>query len=220
MIKIIKSNRKTISLRIIDSWEIILKAPLFVSNSFINDFLEKHNDWINKKQEQISIKNNNSTKINFLEWEKIPLLWERYSLIFDKNQKNKLIFDWRNFILNPKYVEKAKDLFIEFYKRQSKIYFEEKVAFFAKKYNLEYREIKISSAKWKWWSCNSKKNLSFVYNLILAEEKIIEYVIIHELAHTKQMNHSKFFWNEVKSMMNDYEEHKCWLKKHWNSLRF
>lgn len=85
---------------------------------------------------------------------------------------------------------------------------------------MAYNNIKISSAKWKWWSCNSKKNLSFVYNLILADKNIIDYVIVHELAHTKQMNHSKLFWQEVKNIMPNYKEHRFWLKKYWNTLRF
>lgn len=216
MIKIIKSFRKTLSLRVLDSWEVILKAPLFVSKRFIDDFLSKHNDWLIKKQSQIS----SNEKILFLEWEEIPFLWKKYKLIFDENSWDKIIFDWENFISKPNDSKFLRELFINFYKKQSEIYFKERVEFFAKNYNLVYNNIKISFAKWKWGSCNSKKNLSFVYNLILANEYIIDYVIVHELAHTKQMNHSKLFWQEVENIMPNYKEHRFWLKKYWNTLRF
>lgn len=216
MIKIIKSVRKSISLRVLESWEVILKTPLFTSKKFIDDFLFKHKDWITKRQVQV----NNQKTISFLEWEDILFLWEKYELILEENLNKKLIFNWERFILNSKYREVAKEIFIDFYKKQAKRYFEERVIFFAQKYNLEYREIKISKAKWKWWSCNSKKNLSFVYNLMLADKSIIDYVIIHELAHTKQMNHSPRFWEEVKKMMANYQEYRLWLKKYWNTLRF
>lgn len=216
MIKIIKSFRKTLSLRVLDSWEVILKAPLFVSKRFIDDFLSKHKDWLIKKQSQIS----SSEKILFLEWKEILFLWKKYKLIFDENSWDKIIFDWEKFTSKANDKKTLRELFINFYKKQSEIYFKERVEFFAKNYNLVYNNIKISFAKWKWGSCSSKKNLSFVYNLILANEYIIDYVIVHELAHTKQMNHSKIFWQEVENIMPNYKEHRFWLKKYWNTLRF
>lgn len=216
MIKIIKSFRKSLSLRVLDSWEVILKAPMFVSKRFIDDFLYKHKDWLLKKQSQIS----SNEKILFLEWEEIPLLWKKYKLIFDENFLDKITFNWEKFISKANDEKILRELFIDFYKKQSEIYFKERVEFFAKNYNLVYNNIRISFAKWKWWSCNSKKNLSFVYNLILANEDIIDYVIVHELAHTKKMNHSKLFWQEVENIMPNYKERRFWLKKYWNTLRF
>jgi predicted metal-dependent hydrolase len=130
------------------------------------------------------------------------------------------LFDWDNFIINEKYRDKLKDIFIYFYKNEALKYISERVQFFANNHNLVYNDIRISSAKWKWWSCSSKKNLTFVYNLILADKNIIDYVIVHELAHTKQMNHSKLFWMEVENMMSDYKKHRLWLKQSGNSLRF
>lgn len=216
MIKIIKSFRKTISLSINKELEVVVKAPFHITKKTIETFLAKHRDWIDKQKLNLS----NQNQITFLEWEKVSFLWDNFKIIFDDKNTKKITFDWDYFIVNTKYREKIKDVFIDFYKNKALLYIKERVDFFAIKYNLVYNNIRISSAKWKWWSCSSKKNLTFVYNLILANKKIIDYVIVHELAHLKQMNHSKLFWLEVENMMIDYKEHRLWLKQNWNSLRF
>ncbi len=103
-------------------------------------------------------------------------------------------------------------------KQKAKIYIPERVEYFAKKFDKKYNKIKITSAKTRWGSCTSQKNLNFSYRLIQAEREAIDYVIIHELAHLKYMNHSKKFWNHVEEMMSDYKQWDNWLKKEGRKL--
>lgn len=98
-------------------------------------------------------------------------------------------------------------------KKKAKSYIPNRVKYFAEKFGKKYNKIKITSARTRWWSCTSQKNLNFSYRLIQADNKAIDYVIIHELAHLKYMNHSKAFWNHVEEMMPDYKEWHNWLKK-------
>ena len=72
----------------------------------------------------------------------------------------------------------------------------------------EYRE-----QKTRWGSCSSEKNLNFNWKLILAPPEVLDYVVVHELCHLKEMNHSKAFWEEVGKVMPEYETHKLWLKE-------
>ncbi len=69
-----------------------------------------------------------------------------------------------------------------------------KVYFFAKKWNLDLEEIKINSSKGRWGSCSNKKNINLSLFLMMLPEYLIDYVVLHELAHTIEMNHSKKFW--------------------------
>ena len=73
--------------------------------------------------------------------------------------------------------------------------------------------MKINSARRRWGSCTSKKNLNFTFRLVLTPPEIIDYVICHELAHLKEMNHSSAFWKEVEKMDIDYKKHDRWLKE-------
>lgn len=102
---------------------------------------------------------------------------------------------------------------IEEYKKQAREYIPKRVKEIAEKYDYNYNKIKITSAKTRWWSCTSQKNLNFTFRLILTPPEIIDYVICHELAHLKQMNHSRLFWAEVSIMDKNYKKHDQWLKQ-------
>ena len=79
---------------------------------------------------------------------------------------------------------------------------------------ISYKRIVIRGQKTRWGSCSRKKNLSFNWKLIMAPESVLDYVIIHELTHLKEMNHSKKFWGLVAQYCPKWREHKKWLKQH------
>lgn len=73
--------------------------------------------------------------------------------------------------------------------------------------------IYLMNQRTRWGSCSSKRNLSFNWRLVLAPPEILDYIVVHELAHLKEMNHSQRFWLLVRSFCPDFERHKCWLKE-------
>ena len=79
---------------------------------------------------------------------------------------------------------------------------------------ISYKQIVIRGQKTRWGSCSRKKNLSFNWKLIMAPQPVLDYVIIHELVHLKEMNHSKRFWELVAQYCPGWREHKKWLKQH------
>ena len=79
---------------------------------------------------------------------------------------------------------------------------------------ISYKRIVIRGQKTRWGSCSHKKNLSFNWKLIMVPEPVIDYVIIHELTHLKEMNHSKRFWELVAQYCPGWQEYKKWLKQH------
>ena len=78
---------------------------------------------------------------------------------------------------------------------------------------ISYGMISIREQKTRWGSCSSKGNLNFNWKLILMPEEILDYVVVHELAHRKEMNHSRAFWAIVEQVLPDYQERRDWLKK-------
>ncbi len=88
-----------------------------------------------------------------------------------------------------------------------------KVFYFSKIVGVSYGRITIRNQSTIWGSCTKKGNLNFNCMLILAPEEIIDYVVVHELCHRKEMNHSKAFWQQVENVLPDYKSCEKWLKE-------
>ena len=97
--------------------------------------------------------------------------------------------------------------------RKAKETITKRVSYFARLMGVSYRNITIREQKTRWGSCSSEKNLNFNWKLILAPPEVLDYVVVHELCHLKEMNHSKAFWDEVEKVMPEYETYKLWLKE-------
>ena len=89
----------------------------------------------------------------------------------------------------------------------------ERVKYYATKVGVTYGRITIRNQSSKWGSCSSKGNLNFNCRLLFVPDWIVDYVVIHELAHRRFMNHSKAFWKEVEKYMPDYKEQKKLLSR-------
>ena len=88
----------------------------------------------------------------------------------------------------------------------------ERVAFFGEKMGVSYGNVTIRCQRTRWGSCSGKGNLNFNCLLMLAPSGVMDYVIVHELCHRREMNHSQRFWAEVEETMPDYREQRRWLK--------
>ena len=94
----------------------------------------------------------------------------------------------------------------------------ERARLFAQRVGVTYGRISIRHQKTKWGSCSSKGNLNFNCLLMLAPEAVRDYVVVHELCHRKQMNHSEAFWAEVERVLPEYRQARKWLKMHGQEL--
>jgi len=97
-------------------------------------------------------------------------------------------------------------------KAKAKRIIPERAAAFSKIIGVDYGRISIRSQKTIWGSCSSKGNLNFNCLLMLAPPEVIDYVVVHELCHRKEMNHSKAFWHEVEKVIPNYKIYLRWLK--------
>lgn len=110
-------------------------------------------------------------------------------------------------------------IFTKWVKNYAKVYIIKRVTLLAKEYNFTFNKISIREQSTRWGSCSSQKNLNFNWKLILAPSYILDYVIIHELAHTIQMNHSKAFWDIVEEIIPNYRDCRKWLRTYGNTLK-
>ena len=104
------------------------------------------------------------------------------------------------------------------YIRKAKETITKRVSYFARLMGVSYRNITIREQKTRWGSCAANGNLNFNWRLVLAPREVLDYVVIHELAHRREMNHSAAFWRIVEAEMPDYRKYRDWLKKNGSFL--
>ena len=104
------------------------------------------------------------------------------------------------------------------YIRKAKETITKRASYFARLMGVSYRNITIREQKTRWGSCSSEKNLNFNWKLILAPPEVLDYVVVHELCHRLEMNHSPRFWAQVERVLPDYKVSRKWLREHGNEL--
>ena len=102
---------------------------------------------------------------------------------------------------------------VEAYRKAARAHITARVAFFAKLMGVTPLSISINSARTRWGSCSAKKRLNFSWRLMLGDDDVIDYVVVHELAHIVEMNHSVRFWAVVESVLPDYKVRRKRLKE-------
>jgi predicted metal-dependent hydrolase len=103
-------------------------------------------------------------------------------------------------------------------KAQALEYITLRVEYYAQMAGVKYKSIRINNAKTRWGSCGYKDTLNFTWRLMMAPARVVDYVIVHELMHLKQKNHSHQYWAEVEKMMPDYKQDERWLKQNGHLL--
>ena len=114
----------------------------------------------------------------------------------------------------------AKDLLTHWLREAASQTLPERVAELCRQLHCTVHAVRIKELKSRWGSCSVKSNINLNWRLILAPPSVRDYVIVHELCHLQEMNHSSHFWNLVKHAMPDYESKRQWLKVHGQSLYF
>jgi hypothetical protein len=99
------------------------------------------------------------------------------------------------------------------YREEARALVHLKIAFWNSHYKLPLRKVFIKNQKTRWGSCSSKGNLNFSYRIVYLPEELRDYLIVHELCHLREFNHSKNFWNLVAETIPDYEKRRAALKK-------
>lgn len=97
-------------------------------------------------------------------------------------------------------------------------YIPKRVKYYAEKENFVYNKITIKNLVSRWGSCSTKGNLNFNCLLMLTPDYVIDYIVVHELCHLREMNHSEKFWAKVEKIMPDYQRAELWLKQNGGNL--
>lgn len=210
--RVIRSQRRTLALIVERDGSITVCAPMKMPEKDILDFVDKHAKWVQKKQKEVQSLNSEQPR-QYKPGESFLFLGESYPLEIVRDADQKLTLDG-SFRLTESAHAQAEAVFRSWYREQARALLSARVAFFADQFQVQVGTIRITSARTRWGSCTSKGNLSFSWRLILTPSDVIDYVVIHELAHTVHHNHSKRFWKLVEKWMPDYKERKKQLRQY------
>jgi len=181
--------------------EVILKSPT-KNMIFLTHLVAQKTPWIHAKQKEI-LQNKKPSEI----------LGENIYYFGELTQIASLIsLDTKIKLLKLKSSETYGRCYDTFLKEEAKAYLSQRLNFFAQIMSLEYRELRLRKMKRRWGSCDTRKIITLNINLIKLDPKLIDYVVVHELAHLKHMNHSRAFHTLVNSYLSDEKERRKLLK--------
>ncbi len=208
---IIRSKRKTMAIHILPTGIVEVRAPFKIPKEVIDRFVAAKEEWIRNKLLLMKERTNSRAAFRLDYGDRVLLEGREYPIAAKPG--NRIGFDGTQFYMMPELnFMQIKDACVRIYKLVAKQVLTAKTLEYASKMGLTPTNIKISSAKTRWGSCSGKKSINYSWRLVMAEENVIDYVVVHELAHIKEMNHSARFWAIVKGVLPDYKDRQLRLK--------
>lgn len=157
----------------------------------------------------------------FREGEYFPYLGKDHSVVLSE-KATKHYIDEDKIVLSNKVVSKSsiKEELRKFYTEKAKEIINKKLEKFSIRLGVNYNGVRFKNQRTRWASCSTSKNLNFNWRLVMAPESIIDYIVVHELIHLEEGNHSKRFWLKISNVFPDYKERIKWLNENSPRLIF
>jgi predicted metal-dependent hydrolase len=207
-----RRGRRGVGLKI-DGTGMTVAASLTTPIAVVEDMISKNRVWVLKKLGEWS-----SRRIVAQRWETgatVPFMGEPLTLMIDAGVSRHHVerVDQHLFVrlkvsdpLDVNLVaQEAEKAVVTWIRRQALPHLAQRAFFFSRLHNITPPRVYLSSANSRWGSCNSKREVRFSWRLMKAQPALIDYVVCHELAHLRHMNHSAAFWQEVERMCPEYE---------------
>lgn len=182
--------------------------------------LKENATWVVEKTEQFDQYREKAPERTFEEGETFPYLGSQHRVVTENRPSSSVVDD--TFRLAKHHVKQTsvRRALETLYRREARKRFERRANHFAEELDAEYDQIEIRNQRTRWGSCSTTGTLGLNWRLMMAPPEIIDYVIIHEVAHLREPDHSDAFWSLVSRHDPDYEAHIEWLKQNSSRLIF
>lgn len=207
--------------------KITLVAPWLADKRSIEDFLVQNTQWIQKQLGRIEKQSAIRKKPTYQTGDVFYYFGEPVTLIIQTTKKQRpSIKIWGDKLLVTMNEKSAankmgvRKLVEGFFKKKAVEAIHDRLQFFNEIYRFPYHKVTFRNQKTRWGSCSRAGNLNFNWRLIMAPIEIIDSVVVHELCHLKEMNHSRRFWSLVEHTIPDHKNRKKWLRKNSMLLTF
>ena len=216
---LVRSHRRTVGLEVQPDATLVVRAPARTPVWYVDSLLREKAGWIEDKLEKARSHMSLLPRHDFLTGELFPYLGRAWPFVVVAFQKTPLTFDENTgFSLDMATFDRGEVVFEEWYRARARELLAERVHHYAPLVGVSVPRLRITGAERRWGSCSTIGNISFAWRLIMAPMDVVDYVVVHELAHRREMNHSTRFWAVVAGVTPDYDTRRRWLKDHGGML--
>lgn len=211
-----RKRKKTISLQVRHEADIVVSVPYFTPVDEIKRFIREKQNWIDKtiqKQRQQALQNKAH---EYISGETFYYLGQSFPLeeFFEPFEQTGVMLRNSCFYLNAAENKASKKhYFVSWYQKQAHDYISRRINHFSEMLDLHPEYMRITSAESRWGSCSEDNRLAFSFRVMMAPPDVIDYVVVHELTHIREKNHSPAFWQRVENVMPEYKQHRRWLRE-------
>ena len=215
--KIVRSNRKTVALIVTRDAALVVRAPVFTPMEHIERLVSKKSSWIRQKIAEV-IKRPKPLAKEFVGGERFLYLGKLYELRIVNDASSIIEIKADRLSISKDFLPQARQVIVQWYREEALRIIGERCAWYAKITGYKPVSVKITNAQKRWGSCGPRGTLNFSWRLIMAPVEVIDYLVVHELVHIVQPDHSKLFWAKVRSILPDYKKREKWLKENGGLL--
>jgi predicted metal-dependent hydrolase len=195
---------------------LVIESPRPIREKTALNLISEQKEWIHKTWAKLQRKREKGKTLKTKE-NSILSFGQEKTLHIKPNQKRKYIFESPyqitiGFTSSQVSQTEAKKALKSYFMKKANTYLESRMRFFLKTHNIQINKLRIRDLKTLWGSCSENKNITLNWRLIMAPKFVSDYIICHELAHLKHLNHSKDFWEYVSFLYSDYKTAEKWLK--------
>ena len=218
-----RPRRRTASISVKPDCTVRILVPASLSNAQITELVQQKRRWIQNKLAHFEAISENEKKREYVWGESFTYLGRNYRLKVESGSvKAVKLVNGRLSVQVPvsvhqrdRYVQAA---LVEWYRDHALEKLQEKVERYAKVVGVSPSSVNIKTFSGRWGSCSSKGHIQFNWKVIIAPNRIVDYVVVHELCHLHEHNHSPEYWRCVERVLPDYRECREWLKENGDTL--
>ena len=207
-----KSKRKTVSIFVERDGSVSALVPSSLSDDEIENILKTKEYQIHRNLAQWLQLNERHVTREYVNGQSFLYLGRNYRLKLVDDKLGELKFSKGYFLLSKHELSSAEQYFIDFYRIKLKKKIKPLIIRYKEQLGVSPNDVKVMELKNRWASCSAKGNVNFHWKCAMAPMDVLQYIIVHELAHLIHLNHTKEFWNEVDKVLPKYEEQMNWLK--------
>jgi len=219
------ARRRSISIEIAKA-QVVVRAPQFVAKADIEKFVREKSLWVQQKLVQQERQISALPEYTFANGTSIPYLGEPLELVVHTQPKADVVRYGEKLLViltsrsRLSSEQQAKRLVCAWYQTQALKLLQEKTDAAVARLGTSYRGITIKATRSKWGHCTAQGAIQYNWQILLAPEPIVDYLVAHEVSHLLHHNHSPAFWAVVASLCPNYKHCRAWLKAHCMQLMF